>query len=124
MTDSPRPRPTVASLVPPPSNPVVDGESVETSTPPRVPGVGITVGVTAAAAAAGAGVVVVDATGATPVVTGDGVSSGSAAETGEGVGRWVNAVGSAVGGVGELVGESVGSGAGTGTDVCGGGGVG
>lgn len=105
-----------------------------------MPGVGITVGATAAA---GTGVVVVEGTGATPVVTGDGIPSvsaaetgegvggwanatgdgvppDSAAETGEGVGGWANAVGSAVGGVGGLVGESAGSGAGTGTDVCGG----
>ena len=87
---------------------------METLIPPRVPGVGVTV---SAAAAAGARVAARgESMGAPPMTTGEGVSSGLTADTGEGVEGWATAVGSAVG---VLVGEGVLSGAGVGTDVFG-----
>lgn len=123
----------MALLVPPPITSVVDGASVDTLIPPRVPGVGATVGaatppgagarvaargeVVAAGVRAVAGAVVVDAMGTTLMATGEDVASGSAAKSGEGVGGWATAVGSAVG---AFTREGVGSGVVIGADVCGG----
>lgn len=111
----------MAALVPPPTTSFANGASVETLIPPRVPGVGITVGRAATAATgarvAGRGDAVAASIGTVAgVVVADamGVSTSSAAESGKGVGGWATAVGSTVG---VLVGNGVSSGAGIGANV-------